>query len=167
MTNEWLDPTSEMLQDPRFEAIWQVIKTWDINVPQAYRGYSGATGNHVRAILDALKGCGLCAAGMNSFIDPDTGNSMHARNGVVTICGSHEPGVVYRKWPGEPPHCMSCDCGMTEEQKRTVPLDDYLRIHRQLIDLKYPGTAWDPNRCVVCGGNHGNLPCPQMTVTCG
>lgn len=79
----------------------------------------------------------------------------------------HEPGVVYRKWPGEPPHCMSCDCGMTEEQKRTVPLDDYLRIHRQLIDLKYPGTAWDPNRCVVCGGNHGNLPCPQMTVTCG
>lgn len=80
---------------------------------------------------------------------------------------AHEPGVVYRKWPGEPPHCMSCDCGMTEEQKRTVPLDDYLRIHRQLIDLKYPGTAWDPNRCVVCGGNHGNLPCPQMTVTCG
>jgi hypothetical protein len=43
-----------MLQDSRFEAIWQTIKTWDIHVPNAYAGYEGATGNHVRAILDAL-----------------------------------------------------------------------------------------------------------------
>jgi hypothetical protein len=43
-----------MLADPRFEAIWLVIKSWDINVPGAYGGYRGATGNHVRAILDAL-----------------------------------------------------------------------------------------------------------------
>lgn len=53
-SNQWLDPTPEMLREPRFEAIWQVIKSWDINVPHAYRGYCGATGNHVRAILDAL-----------------------------------------------------------------------------------------------------------------
>lgn len=50
-----------------------------------------------------------------------------------------ETGVVYRKWPGEPPHCMSCSCGMTDEQKRMVPEEDYLRIHRELMDLKYPG----------------------------
>jgi hypothetical protein len=50
----WPDPTPEMLKDPEFEAIWQVIKTWDINVPRAYYGYCGATGNHVRAILDGL-----------------------------------------------------------------------------------------------------------------
>ena len=53
-TRHWPDPTPEMLNDPRFEAIWQAIKTWDINVPNAYGGYCGATGNHVRAILDAL-----------------------------------------------------------------------------------------------------------------
>lgn len=47
-------PADEMLQDPRFEAIWQKIKTWDIGVPEAYGGYCGATGSHVRAILDAL-----------------------------------------------------------------------------------------------------------------
>lgn len=51
----------------------------------------------------------------------------------------------YRKWPGEPPHCMSCDCGMTEEQKalaaRTVPLEDYLSVHRELMNLKYPGSS--------------------------
>ena len=50
----WPSPTPEMLADPTFEAIWQVIKSWDINVPAAYSGYCGATGNHVRAILDAL-----------------------------------------------------------------------------------------------------------------
>lgn len=50
----WPDPTPEMLKLPQFEAIWQCIKDWDINVPHAYSGYCGATGNHVRAILDAL-----------------------------------------------------------------------------------------------------------------
>lgn len=55
MAANWPDPTPEMLTDPQFEAIWQCIKSWDINVPHAYRGYCGANGNHVRAILDALK----------------------------------------------------------------------------------------------------------------
>jgi hypothetical protein len=33
-------------------------------------------------------GCGLCAEGMNSFLDPNTGQMMHARNGTVTFCSS-------------------------------------------------------------------------------
>ena len=53
----WPDPTEEMRESAEFEAIWQCIKSWDINVPGAYIGYTGATGNHVRAILDALAGC--------------------------------------------------------------------------------------------------------------
>ncbi len=53
-TEAWPNPTPEMLATPEFEAVWQCIKSWDINVPAAYNGYSGATGNHVRAILDAL-----------------------------------------------------------------------------------------------------------------
>lgn len=52
----WPDPTQEMRETDAYEAIWQCIKTWDISVPQAYSGYCGATGNHVRAILDALNG---------------------------------------------------------------------------------------------------------------
>lgn len=52
----WPDPTPAMLNDdPLFDAIWQTIKAWDINVPTAYAGYCGATGNHVRAIYDAVK----------------------------------------------------------------------------------------------------------------
>jgi len=50
----WPDPTPEMLETSMFEAIWQCIKSWDINVPDAYNGYCGATGNHVRAIMDAI-----------------------------------------------------------------------------------------------------------------
>ena len=51
----WPDPTPEMLADPLFDAIWNVIKTWDINVPDIYAGYCGATGNHARAIYAAIK----------------------------------------------------------------------------------------------------------------
>lgn len=54
-TAPWPDPTPEMLADPLFEAIWQAIKTWDINVPGAYGGYMGATGNHARAVFDAIQ----------------------------------------------------------------------------------------------------------------
>ncbi len=50
----WPDPSEEMLKTPEFEAVWKCIKGWDISVPLAYNGYEGATGNHVRAILDAL-----------------------------------------------------------------------------------------------------------------
>lgn len=49
------DPSSEDLKRPEFEAVWQAIKRWDINVPDQYQGYCGATGNHVMAILDALQ----------------------------------------------------------------------------------------------------------------
>lgn len=48
------DATPGMLADPRFEAIWQTIRRWDINVPGSYVGYCGAHGGHVRAILEAL-----------------------------------------------------------------------------------------------------------------
>lgn len=50
----WPDPTPEMLTDPLWLAIWEAIKTWDVNVPEAYTGYCGATGNHVRAIYDSI-----------------------------------------------------------------------------------------------------------------
>src|SRR5712691_6605882 len=30
------NPTEDDLNNPTFEAIWQVIKTWDVNVPEHY-----------------------------------------------------------------------------------------------------------------------------------
>jgi hypothetical protein len=48
-------PTEADLKDPKFNAIWEVIKTWDVNVPAFYTGYSGATGSHVMLILEALR----------------------------------------------------------------------------------------------------------------
>lgn len=53
----WPSPTPEMMETPEFNAIWDCIKHWDVNVPEAYAGYCGANGSHVRAILDALASC--------------------------------------------------------------------------------------------------------------
>jgi len=68
----WPDPTEEMLKDPAFNAIWETIKTWDINVPHAYEGYCGATGNHVRAILAALSQLAEARGEMERLSKPST-----------------------------------------------------------------------------------------------
>jgi hypothetical protein len=41
--------------DPLFEAIWSVIKSWDVNVPEYYNGYCGANGSHVALIYEAVE----------------------------------------------------------------------------------------------------------------
>jgi hypothetical protein len=53
-TGNYQDPTPDMLNDPLWNAIWEEIKGWDINVPDEYIGYMGATGNHVTAIYRAI-----------------------------------------------------------------------------------------------------------------
>lgn len=47
-----------MQYDPMFNAIWDEIKTWDINVPTEYGGYD-CTGSNVAAILAAIIDKGL------------------------------------------------------------------------------------------------------------
>jgi hypothetical protein len=49
------EPTLDELKDPLWNRIWQVIKSWDINVPGEYELYMNATGNHVCAIYDAVR----------------------------------------------------------------------------------------------------------------
>ncbi|BDD79805.1 hypothetical protein [Burkholderia phage FLC9] len=48
------NPTDDDLNSPLFEAIWQVIKKWDVNVPEFYAGYCGANGSHAKLILDSI-----------------------------------------------------------------------------------------------------------------
>ncbi len=94
----WPDPTPEMLENPLFKAIWEVIKGWDINVPGAYVGYCGATGNHTRAIFDAVKSqhyndmqevhktlawYGLEAEAINRNLGNAKENKPHNENGVL------------------------------------------------------------------------------------
>jgi hypothetical protein len=52
---EMPDPNDQDLEDPLFNAIYQAIKTWDVNVPDAYGGYCGANGSHAKIILDAVR----------------------------------------------------------------------------------------------------------------
>ena len=54
-------PRSDEINTPEFQAIWSVIKDWDIGIRPEATGinasqlYQGGTGNHVCAILDALQ----------------------------------------------------------------------------------------------------------------
>lgn len=58
---ELRDPLPEELETPEFNAVWDLIKHWDIGLPQditknGHQLYAHATGNCVVAILDVLKG---------------------------------------------------------------------------------------------------------------
>ena len=60
----WRDPLPYELELNEFNAVWDCIKHWDIGLPfdiTASGGqlYSHASGNHVVAILDALRGVGV------------------------------------------------------------------------------------------------------------
>jgi hypothetical protein len=60
-------PTEEQRESPEFEAVWQAIKTWDVNVPESYEGYCGANGSHVALILNALADAGSGASGLEGL----------------------------------------------------------------------------------------------------
>jgi hypothetical protein len=47
------NPSPEDLEDPFFEAIWETIRSWDIN--KSPFGQSEATGNDVMLILEAIR----------------------------------------------------------------------------------------------------------------
>jgi hypothetical protein len=55
MITEMPNPTEEQMKSPIFNAIWEVIKDWDVNVPEYYEGYCGANGSHVALILEKIK----------------------------------------------------------------------------------------------------------------
>lgn len=48
-------PSNDEIKSDEFTAIWDVIKTWDIKVPEYDNGYMGANGSHVKLIIDGLK----------------------------------------------------------------------------------------------------------------
>ena len=57
------DPKPEEINTLEFNAVWNIIKHWDIGLPEDIgpeqcQLYSGGTGNHVCAILDALNNAG-------------------------------------------------------------------------------------------------------------
>ena len=47
-------PSDDEMNSPEFNAIWDIIKNWDIKT-QNSNGYCGGNGSHVKLILDSLK----------------------------------------------------------------------------------------------------------------
>lgn len=58
---ELRDPTPAELASPRFNAVWNAIKKWDIS-RESNGLYAGATGTDVCTILDAIDSAGLASA---------------------------------------------------------------------------------------------------------
>lgn len=52
---EMPSPNKEEIESDLFNAIWEVMKDWDINVPEYYSGYTSGNGSHVKLILDSIK----------------------------------------------------------------------------------------------------------------
>lgn len=48
-------PSRSEIDSEEFNALWEIIKTWDISVPEYYGGYTGANGSHVKLLLDGLR----------------------------------------------------------------------------------------------------------------
>lgn len=49
------NPTDFDMNDPIFNAIWEVVKHWDIRVPQYYNGITSGNGSHVMLILNEVR----------------------------------------------------------------------------------------------------------------
>lgn len=74
------NPTPEDLQDPMFNAIWNVCKSWDVNVPEAYTGYCGFNGSHVKLILDAVKATQREVGSVYRYGENSSGKQWHGWN---------------------------------------------------------------------------------------
>ena len=46
-------PSKKEMESDEFNAIWNIIKYWDIATPES-RGLSSGNGSHVKLLLDAL-----------------------------------------------------------------------------------------------------------------
>lgn len=47
-------PSKEEINTQLFNQIFDLIKDWDINVPDYYQGYTSGNGSHVKLLLDVI-----------------------------------------------------------------------------------------------------------------
>jgi|GEM_PF-3267828 len=73
---EMPNPTEADMASQEFEAIWHLIKSWDVSVPSHYSGYCGANGSHVKMILDALRAAHVVERKPVAYLDIGAGGYM-------------------------------------------------------------------------------------------
>jgi hypothetical protein len=54
ISKEMTSPSKEEIESEIFGEIFNLIKDWDINVPDYYSGYTSGNGSHVKLILDVI-----------------------------------------------------------------------------------------------------------------
>lgn len=79
------NPTDDDLNDPVFNAIFDVIKSWDVNSPQHYHGYCSANGSHAKLILDALR----ATLEPLAFVPPDVATAVQLLDAELLVFLDH------------------------------------------------------------------------------
>jgi hypothetical protein len=153
------DPTPEQELDPVFQAISRTIKDWDINVPEYYEGYCGATGSHVALILNALEkiwkssGKPISLPGPIELpVRPGEAGALFAFMGWLTsrkevsgpFSGHHEAGqgahlvgefIRMQGWQEPPDGWWHCIKPYTEEEKEVLGRV-HMENYRTRMDLE-------------------------------
>lgn len=49
------NPSKEDINTELFNQIYNIIKDWDISIPEYYNGYTSGNGSHAKLIYDVVK----------------------------------------------------------------------------------------------------------------
>lgn len=134
-TIEWPDPTEEELRSPLFEVIWQAIKTWDINVPSAYSGYCGATGNHAVAIVHAIER-NLLNENLKRLVKQFQANEHHGEE--ISMAAGRRQARLQRAIVEPSPYVTFCDKDHPWDPLKH-PIAQWTVIHRDEVDIVVDG----------------------------
>jgi DNA-directed RNA polymerase subunit RPC12/RpoP len=142
-SGNYSDPTPEMLADPLWNAVWEEIKHWDINVPSRYNGYMNATGNHATAIFKAIK-AGAVMSDQPASPAPDSSRCARPLQRITAPIGNPAPEGAREKIRSSALDEICQECGHNFSLASRVTAD----LRAQLAEWE---ERWDKaSRNVVC-----------------
>ena len=129
-------------EDPRFNAIWECIKGWDIGIPDEYGGYCGATGSHVRRILKALA---PTPPAPSRLVDATKGALAYLRAKFPADSWSEDQAKAWLDQRGEHATALlaAFDATLSGQQGGAVPAGELEKL-RKLSEAATPG-PWAPS----------------------
>lgn len=160
------DPTDEMLASPQFEAIWNVIKSWDVNVPEAYSGYCGANGlrnTATRTPRDLrrsrlMRSDGMSTASVRPSPRPRRRRSMMSCSLSETTSAPRRPRLRLNRWRG---------AGARRGERIGMPYLVGFQSSIPTLGILSRSTLPSPPPRLRAGVSHEGLPSPFRALHCG
>lgn len=106
----------DVMNSPLFNAVWEVVKHWDIGVPSAYGGYCAGNGSHVAAIVNAIIKSRLSAPPLTAAISKERLTEIRKRHDAAQSQLEFEGRAIshsdYKAWKAE--HARSAHADRAE-----------------------------------------------------